>query len=316
MRVLVTGGAGFIGSHLVDRLLDSGFRVTIFDNFSTGSYSNLEQSLGNPCLKIIKGDLLNPEQTSKALGDCEIVFHMAANPEVRGWLVSPTEHFKQNIEATFNLLEAIRKRGNLNTFIFTSSSTVYGEPKTLPTPEDYAPLKPISIYGASKLASEALISSYASLYSFKCIIYRLANVIGSRSNHGVIFDFIKKMRENREELEILGDGTQTKSYLYIDDCIEGLIIGMEKSAEETEFFNIGSDDQVNVLRIAQIVKEEMGLPDTKIKFREEYRNGRGWAGDVKIMFLDSSHLKSLGWSPKYNSEEAVRKTVKNILNRN
>ncbi|MBS7620354.1 NAD-dependent epimerase/dehydratase family protein [Candidatus Bathyarchaeota archaeon] len=315
MRALVTGGAGFIGSHLVDRLLDYGFRVIVFDNFSRGSYHNLKNSLGNPRLKIIEGDLLNIEQVSKALEDCQIVFHLAANPEVRGWLASPIDHFKQNIEATFNLLEVIRKRGTLNTFIFASSSTVYGEPETIPTPENYAPLKPISVYGASKLASEALISSYASLYGFKAVVYRLANIVGSRCNHGVIFDFIEKMKKNSKELEVLGNGSQTKSYLYIDDCIEGLITGMEKGTERVEIFNVGSDDQVNVLKIAEIVKEEMGLPDAVIRLGEEFEEGRGWAGDVKIMFLDSSRLKSLGWSPKYDSEEAVRKTVRNILNK-
>lgn len=315
MQALVTGGAGFIGSHLVDRLLDSRFRVIVFDNFSRGSYNNLKHNLSNPRLKIIEGDLLEAEQVSKALKDCQIVFHVAANPEVRGWLASPIDHFKQNIEATFNLLETIRKKGTLNTFIFTSSSTVYGEPETIPTPENYAPLKPISIYGASKLASEALISSYASLCGFKAIIYRLANIVGSRCNHGVIFDFVEKMKKNSKELEVLGNGTQTKSYLYIDDCVEGLITGMEKSIEKVEIFNIGSDDQVNVLKIAEIVKEEMGLPDAVIRLREEFEDGRGWAGDVKMMFLDSSRLKSLGWFSKYNSEEAVRKTVRNILNK-
>jgi len=315
MGILVTGGAGFIGSHLVERLLDSGFRVTVFDNFSRGSYSNLKNSLGNPHLKIVEGDLLNAEQVSKALEDCQIVFHLAANPEVRGWLASPIDHFKQNIEATFNLLEAIRKKGALNKFIFTSSSTVYGEPETIPTPENYAPLKPISIYGASKLASEALISSYASLCGFKAVVYRLANIIGSRCNHGVIFDFIEKMKKNRKELEVLGNGTQNKSYLYIEDCLGGLITGMEKSSENVEIFNIGSNDQVNVLKIAQIVKEEMGLLDADIKLRKEFNDGRGWAGDVKIMLLDCSRLKSLGWFPKFNSEEAVRKTVRNLLNK-
>jgi UDP-glucose 4-epimerase len=244
---------------------------------------------------------------------CEIVFHLAANPEVRVGSISPEIHYRQNIEATFNLLEAVRNHGNIKTFIFTSSSTVYGEPSKMPTPEDYAPLKPISVYGASKLACEALVTSYAYTYGFRAAIFRLANIVGPRSRHGVIYDFIQKLKANPNELEILGDGTQTKSYLHVSDCIEAMLLGLEKADSRVEVFNVGSEDQLNVKRIAEIVVEEMGLENVKFKLTGGVDGGRGWKGDVKNMLLEASKLKSLGWKPRYNSEESVRLAVKSLV---
>ncbi|HDI53095.1 MAG TPA: NAD-dependent epimerase/dehydratase family protein, partial [Candidatus Bathyarchaeota archaeon] len=218
--ILVTGGAGFIGSHLVDQLLERGERVRVLDNLSSGSLKNLEGWLNSPNLDFMEGDLLDPVDVDKALRGCEAVYHMAAIPEVRLSRASPEEHFKQNIEATYNLLEAIARGGEVNLYVFASSSTVYGDAEVIPTPEDYAPLEPISVYGASKLAAEALSMAYAHTYGFRCIIYRMANIVGPRINHGVIYDFIEKLRRNPKRLEVLGDGTQSKSYLYVTDCVE------------------------------------------------------------------------------------------------
>jgi UDP-glucose 4-epimerase len=313
LKALVTGGAGFIGSHLVDNLMEKGFNVVVFDNLSSGSIENIKQWIGSKIFTFIHGDLLDKEQVSKAMEDCEIVFHLAANPEVRISSISPETHYQQNVEATFNLLEAVRKYGNIKTFIFTSSSTVYGEPSKIPTPEDYSPLKPISVYGASKLACEALVTAYAYTYGFKAIIYRLANIVGSRSRHGVIYDFIQKLKANPCELEILGDGTQTKSYLHISDCIEAMLLGLEKANSQTEVFNVGSEDQLNVKRIAEIVAEEMGLKNVKFKLTGGVDGGRGWKGDVKNMLLDVDKLRSLGWKPRYKSEDSVKLAVKSIL---
>ena len=306
---VVTGGAGFIGSHLVDALIKLGVHVRIFDNLSTGRFENVKHWIESKALMFIRGDLLYGDDIAKAMKDCDVVFHLAANPEVRVSSINPEIHYQQNVKATYNLLEVIRKLGTVQTFVFTSSSTVYGEPTKIPTPENYAPLKPISIYGATKLASEALISAYAHTYGFKTIISRLANIVGPRSRHGVIYDFVQKLRKNPNKLKILGGGTQTKSYLYITDCIEAMLLGLEKSTEQVEIYNVGSEDQIDVKTIAQIVIEEMGLKNVKLKFTGGVKGGRGWIGDIKNMLLDITKLKTLGWKPKLNSQQAIRKAA-------
>jgi len=312
MRILVTGGAGFIGSHLVDALMSRGFEVVVLDNLSSGCLENVAKWLKDSNFRFVRGDLLSLDEVLNVLDGCRIVFHLAANPEVRVGSISPNIHFRENILATFNLLEAIRKAENVERLVFTSSSTVYGEAE-IPTPENCALLRPISVYGASKLACEALISAYAHSYGFNAYIYRLANIVGPRSRHGVIVDFVKKLSENPRELEILGDGAQSKSYLYVDDCVEALLLSLERSLGHFEIFNVGSEDQVDVLTIARIVAEEMGLANVKFRLTGGVNGGRGWIGDVKNMLLDISKLKKVGWKPRYNSLEAVKLTVKSIL---
>jgi UDP-glucose 4-epimerase len=222
-------------------------------------------------------------------------------------------HYEQNITATFNLLEAIRKNGSIKNFVFASSSTVYGEAEEIPTPENYAPLKPISVYGASKLASEALITSYAYTYGFNAIIYRLANIIGPRSQHGVIIDFVNKLRHDRKRLEILGDGTQTKSYLDVEDCVNAMLTGINHHNGRAEIYNVGSEDQINVKEIAQIVCEKMGLKNVEYAYSGGIDGGRGWKGDVKVMLLNIEKMKAIGWKPTLNSRQAVEKTAESLL---
>ncbi|MEM2995817.1 MAG: NAD-dependent epimerase/dehydratase family protein, partial [Candidatus Bathyarchaeia archaeon] len=307
------GGAGFIGSHLVDRLCESGNSVIVVDNLSSGKLENLKRWLKNQNFNFIREDLLKPKGIFNFLPECETVFHLAANPEVRVGVVDPKVHYEQNIVATFNLLEAVRRAGHIKNFVFTSSSTVYGEAEKIPTSEGYAPLKPISIYGAAKLASEALITCYAYTYGFNAVIYRLANIVGSRTQHGVIYDFIKKLTKNPKKLEILGDGTQRKSYLYIDDCIDAMLMGISHFQNKVEIYNVGSEDQANVKEIADIVCQEMGLSNVEYVYTGGVDGGRGWKGDVKVMLLSIEKIKGLGWKPKLNSHQAVRKTVKAIL---
>lgn len=316
MTILITGGAGFIGSHLVDHFIERGEEVRVFDNLSAGAESNIERWMGHPRFELIRGDLLEFPEVRAALDGCGIVYHLAANPEVRSWLASPEDHFRQNIEGTYNLLEAIRREGDVGLLVFTSTSTVYGEADVIPTPETYAPLKPISNYGASKLAAEALICSYAKMHGFRGVIYRMANVVGPRSGHGVIYDFVEKLRRNKDELEVLGDGTQSKSYLYIDDCVSGMILGADTTEGTVEILNIGSEDRVSVLEIASIVIEEMGLKDVEIKLTGGVDGGRGWKGDVKLMQLDMSRLRALGWSPRFGSAEAVQLTTRSLVKKN
>lgn len=314
-RVLVTGGAGFIGSSLCKKLTSSGCYVVIFDNFSSGKYENVEDILKDYADKtcLLRGDCKKPSGVKKAVSDVDLVFHFAANPEVRLELNDPENCFEQNIYATHVLLEALRQTNDVEKVVFASTSTVYGDVDVFPTHESYGPLKPISIYGASKLASEAMVSSYAYLYNFAAVLLRFANIIGPKSKHGVIPDFINKLRKNEKELKILGDGTQCKSYLYIDDCVNAILTACEKSNRQVEIFNVGSEDWVNVSRIAEIVVEEMSLKNVKFRFTGEVDEGRGWKGDVKKMLLDISRLKALGWKPKYKSEEAVRIATKHIL---
>jgi UDP-glucose 4-epimerase len=311
-KVLVTGGAGFIGSNLVDSLLSDHFKVAVFDNLGSGSYDYVKNTLGKKGFAFMQGDLLDEKTILTAVKGFNIIWHLAANPEVRLSSVNPEIHFRQNIVATYNLLEAIRK-SDVKVLGFTSTSTVYGDATKIPTPEDYAPLEPISVYGASKLACEALVSAYANTYGFKATVCRLANVVGSRSRHGVIYDFVQKLRNDPRTLEILGDGDQAKSYLNIDDCIRAMRLSLEKQNRNFEIYNVGSEDQVNVKTIAKIVIEEMGLRRIKLTFSGGFNGGRGWIGDVKIMMLDVSKLKSLGWKPKLNSAEAIRKAAKNLL---
>jgi len=307
---LVTGGAGFIGSHLVDRLLKEGWEATILDNFSTGSFENVKHAFETGRLKIIIGDAKTVDLTEE-LESVDYVFHLAANPDVRE--TSPSIHFQENIVATFNILEYARRAG-VKSFVFASSSTVYGDASKLPTPEDYGPLKPVSLYGAAKLAAEALVSSYCHTFSMTGISLRLANIVGPRLTHGVIYDFINKLRENPRRLEILGDGTQKKSYVWVEDCIEAMLHVLKLSEDSRyEVYNIGSEDWVTVSEIADMTIELMGLSNVEKVFTGGVDGGRGWVGDVKLMSLDISKIKATGWRPKHTSREAVRLSIESRL---
>jgi UDP-glucose 4-epimerase len=288
--------------------------VNVIDNLCAGTTQHIKQWLPNSRFRFVEGDLLDTQALSGIGSEFDFIFHLAANPEVRVSSINPHIHFQQNVIATYNLLEYMREKNqNGCTIAFASTSAVYGEPKIIPTPETYAPLAPISIYGATKLACEALITAYAFNYGFKARIFRLANIIGPRSDHGIIHDFILKLKNNRRQLMILGDGTQTKSYLYVDDCIKALIKGTERTEEQVQFFNVGSDDQINVKDIGEIVIKAMGLQDVKVDFTGGVDGGRGWSGDVKIMLLDIAKMRLIGWTPKLSSNQAVKQTVMKIL---
>jgi UDP-glucose 4-epimerase len=290
--------------------MEKGHDVKCIDNFSSGKIEFIEKSIENG-LELIKGDILHKNDLKIAVEGCDTVFHLAANPDVRLGAENTSVHFEQNILATYTLLEESRKQG-IKKIIFTSSSTVYGEADVIPTSETYAPLIPISLYGASKLAAESLICAYCHTFDISSVLYRFANVVGPKSTHGVTYDFIKKLKKNPNKLEILGDGTQKKSYLYIADCIDAMLFGMNKSKDKVEIFNIGSLDWVDVKTIADIVSEEMKVHPT-FEFTGGIDGGRGWKGDVKMMKLSIEKLMNLGWKPRFNSEEALRKTAKWLL---
>jgi UDP-glucose 4-epimerase len=310
ISILVTGGAGFIGSHLVDRLL-SGNRVTVFDNFSSGRRDHLSCHVGNPNFRLIEADLLDSRAIERAVEGMDMVFHIAANPDVKLGAEDTRVHLDQNVIATYNLLDAMREAG-VQRIAFTSTSTVYGEADVVPTPEDYGPLKPISLYGASKLSCEALISSYCHTFGMQSWIYRFANIVGARGTHGVLVDFIRKLQANPAELEILGSGRQRKSYLEVKDCVDAMVRCVDGSDEETNIFNIGSSDSVDVTEIADIVAGQMGLSDVKYRYTGGV-DGRGWKGDVKVMQLSIDRISKLGWTPRRSSTESIKVAVDALL---
>ena len=308
-KILVTGGAGFIGSHLVDRLIEKGSKITVFDNLSSGKLQFIEHHLENPDFTLIKGDLLDQEAIEAACRNIDIVCHVAANPDVRLGATDTRVHLDQNILATYNLLEAMRKN-SVKEIAFTSTSTVYGEASVMPTPEDYGPLIPISLYGASKLACEALITSYSHTFDMRAWIFRFANIVGPRSTHGITVDFIKKLEKDSNVLEILGNGKQEKSYLHVSECVDAIIFLIEKSRDKVNIFNIGSEDTISATEIGKAVIEEMGLSDVKFIYTG---GSRGWKGDVPRMRLGIEKMKALGWKPVYSSERSVRETARALL---
>ena len=310
----MTGAAGFIGSHLVERLLDLGYYVVGLDNLSSGSLDNLAGVMGRRGFRFVRADLLDLSTLPEDLFRVDVVFHMAANPEVRHSTRDPLDHYHQNLTATMNALERARRCG-AGVFVFASSSTVYGDAEAIPTPEEH-PIRPISIYGATKAAGEMLCQTYSRLYGLKCLVLRYANIVGPRLRHGVIYDFINKLRESSKELEILGDGSQRKSYLYIEDAVNASIRALDymlKNSSTEEIYNIGNKDWVSVLEIADIVIETMGLKGVRYRFSPATPDGRGWPGDVKLMLLDISRLeRKTGWVPSLSSREAVRRTAVEI----
>ncbi|MBE5728185.1 NAD-dependent epimerase/dehydratase family protein [Candidatus Parvarchaeota archaeon] len=305
-KVLVTGGAGFIGSSLVDKLMLLDYRVKVIDNLSSGRKENINYHLNRDSFEFIEADLLK-DDISQYFEGVDEVWHLAANPNVKSGLSNTKDMIDQNILVTYNVLEAMRKN-NVKKINFTSSSVVYGEAKTIPTPENYSPLMPISLYGASKLASEALISAYSSSFGIKGTIFRLANVVGPRSDHGVIHDFVMKLDENKNTLNILGDGNQKKSYIYVDDCVEAMVLA-SNSEKDVDVFNVGSNDYISVKEIAETVSKAMGLQPV-FEFGSE---DRGWKGDVPVMLLATDKIKSLGWKLNYNSLEAVKLTAEKMI---
>lgn len=302
MKILVTGGAGFIGSHLTEELSKE-HEVIVFDNFSSGRKEFLD---GIKC-KVIKGDIRDKDKISNELKDVDVCYHLAADPDVRKSYYKPIENFEIDCMGTVNVLEGCR-RNDVSKFVFASSSVVYGIAE-IPTPED-APIRPISNYGAAKAASENYMMSYSNLYGIKCLSLRYANIIGPKSTHGICYDFYKKLKKNPRELEILGDGSQKKSYLHVRDCIDATLLAASvffKSKKIFDVFNVGSEEQITVKEIADIIVNELNLKGVKYKFT----GGKiGWPGDVPQMLLSIEKIKKLGWKPRYNIKKTIIDTIR------
>jgi UDP-glucose 4-epimerase len=308
MTVLVTGGAGFIGSHLVDELVRRGEEVVVYDNFSSGFRRHLAIPLKSGRLQIVEADILDLRSLTAAMEGVSTVFHLAANADVRGGIADRYVDVQQNIVGTHTVLEAMKAVG-AKQIVFTSSAAVYGEPDRFPTPEDQ-PLVQTSMYGASKLAAEALIQAYSEYFGITSYCFRFVSWIGERYSHGVIYDFVNKLRINPEQLEILGDGLQKKSYLHVSDGIRGIFMALDRIKNLKNILNLGHVEYVGVTELARMVCEEMGLKDVTFHFTG---GPRGWLGDSPLVQLDISRMQQAGFQPKISIQEGIRRTTRYLL---
>lgn len=307
----VTGGAGFIGSNLVDRLLAEGHNVTVYDNLSTGQIEFLEAALTNPRCRLVRGDITDAAALTDAMKSIpNAVFHLAANADVRFGTDHPSRDLEQNTIGTFNVLEAMRANG-VKRIAFSSTGSVYGESAVFPTPENAPFPVQTSLYGASKLAGEALIQAYCEGFGFQGYIFRFVSILGERYTHGHVFDFYRKLRDNPDQLYILGDGHQRKSYLYVQDCIDAVLLALEYAQDKVNIFNLGADSYVEVDDSVGWISAHLGLNP-----RRMYSGGeRGWIGDSPFIFLDTTKIRALGWRPKLTIQQGIIRTL-NYLQRN
>jgi UDP-glucose 4-epimerase len=311
-KIFITGGAGFIGSHLVDRLLKDGNHVMVYDKLVVGTNGRIKKHLGKPDFQFVHNDLLNFEALKEAMKGHDIVWHLGANTDIRQGNIVTDLDLKNCTIGTYNVLEAMRQIG-INKILFASSACVYGDAPSTPLAEDFAPLLPINLYGAGKLADEGLISAYSHLFGIRAWMFRFANVIGAKMDHGVIFDFIQKLKKNGEVLEILGDGNQEKPYFLVEDCIDGMLCAYERGTKQCDVYNLGCESFTIIKRLAQILVKEMGLIDVRF----EYTGGkRGWPGDAPTVHFNIDKMKKLGWQPKHTSDEAISIAVSRLIDTN
>ncbi len=311
-RAVITGGAGFIGSHLADELVAES-DVRLVDDFAAGSPANIADAVRAGAI-VVRRDLLRGD-LKPVFRKADIVYHFAANPDVRLGKEGPKAHIEQNVLMTYRVLEACRAN-RVPKVVFASTSTVYGEAKTVPTPEAYGPCEPISLYGASKLACESLLSAYAHTYGLQGIIFRMANVVGGRSGHGVVHDLVAKLIRNPKRLEIIGsDPGTSKSYVHIGDVLTGYRDGVEAATEPFTVYNLGSEDAISVRTIADTICRELGLTDVEYAWTGGSGAGRGWVGDVRTMSLTIDKLRGTGWQPTMTSEQAVARAAREAYER-
>ncbi|MGN1167593.1 MAG: NAD-dependent epimerase/dehydratase family protein [Lachnospiraceae bacterium] len=309
-NVLITGGAGFIGSHLVGKLLEAGHNVISVDNFELGKKENVEAYINNPCFELIEMDVTHVDEFSNLLKEKNIerVYHLAANSDIQKSARIPGVDFSNTFSTTFSVLEGMRRNG-IKKLFFASTSAVYGNKSGINLNENIGGLSPISYYGGAKLASEAFISSYAYMNDMEVLIFRFPNVIGPNLTHGVIFDFIKKLQNNPKELEILGDGTQCKPYLYVLDLVDAIFEFSNRQGKGVEIYNIGVETATTVKEIADMVCNKLGLSEVEYKFTG---GNVGWKGDVPAFQYDLSKIFETGWKPKHNSNESVQATLDSL----
>jgi UDP-glucose 4-epimerase len=306
MRIVLTGGAGFLGSHLADKFLAEGHDVIVIDNFTTGHEAFVDHNLGNPKYTLIRKDLFSFDSILPHFKGVDIVFHMAANADVRHGLENTRRDLEQNTIVTYNVLEAMQ-RNNVKTIVFSSTGSIYGEPDIFPTPETYPFPIQTSFYGASKLACEGLIEAFCEGFGMRSHIFRFVSTMGERYTHGCVFDFMQSLRENPSALHILGNGKQRKSYIYIKDLIDAIFHVLVTCDDKVTIFNLGTDEFVDVDFIAKTVFDELKLADVTVT----YGGGtRGWVGDSPFIYLSIAKLRKAGFTPTTRIEEAIRHTIR------
>lgn len=305
MKAFVTGGAGFIGSNLVDRLLGAGHGVTVYDDLSTGQVRFLESAQEQPKFTFVEGDILDAHRLDASMRGHDIVFHLAANADVRFGTQHPRKDLEQNTIGTSHVLEAMRAH-DIKRIMFSSTGSVYGDTDTIPTPEA-APF-PIqtSLYAASKLAGEGLISAYCGGFGIRSYIFRFVSILGERYTHGHVFDFYKQLSHHPGQLSVLGDGHQKKSYLHVQDCLDAILLAVEKCQAPVNILNLGTDEYVEVNDSIGVIEAELGIAP-----KREYSGGtRGWVGDNPFILLDCSRMRELGWKPRFSIRESIAGTLR------
>ena len=309
MKFFITGVAGFIGSSLADRLLSDGHNVIGYDNFSTGLEEFITFAEQNKNFSLVRGDVLDIPLLTKAMRGAEFIFHLAANADVRFGTEHPRKDLEQNTIATYNVLEAMRAN-DIQRIAFSSTGSIYGEPEIFPTPETAPFPVQTSLYGASKLAGEGLIQAYCEGYNYQGYIFRFVSILGERYSHGHVFDFYQKLLQNPEELHILGDGHQRKSYLYVQDCIDAMLFAIEKAQDKVNIYNLGTDEYCEVNDSVGWICTHLGLDPQR-----SYSGGdRGWIGDSPFIFLDTTRIRNLGWEPKLTIQQGIIRTLEYLKN--
>jgi UDP-glucose 4-epimerase len=308
MNILVTGGAGFIGSHLVDFLVKEGHRVTVLDNFSSGKASNLDSIANRESLRIIRADIKDQQSTMDAVRGQELVFHFCDNSDIRFAATHTRTYLDQNVLGLFYVLEGMREHGVRN-IAFPSSTTVLGDAKTVPTPEHYGPLQPMNIYGGAKMACEALLSAYSFSFDMKSWIFRFVDIVGARIDHGVIYDFVRKLTADPKQLEILGDGSQRRSFLLVGECVEAMWLAINRLNAPVNLVHIGNEDQVSITEVGRLVQEAMCIHGAHFAYTG---GNKGWKGDAFTNFIYMDTLRNLGWRPRMNSADSVREAATQV----
>ena len=300
-KVLVFGGAGFIGSHLCEQLIGKGASVTVFDNLQTGRTANLTKILKHPRFRFIEAEVRDRKKVNKAVPGHDIIFHFCDDSDIRSAAEHPDSYVEQNIMGLFYVLEAMRQNG-IRTILFPSSTTVFGELANPPASESHGPMMPLNLYGGAKLAAEGLISGWAHTYDFQAIVFRFVGIIGGRMDHGVVHDFVRKLQKDPSQLEILGDGSQKRSFVLVDDCVEAMLFAMAGTKKNYSLVHIGNVDDISIKDTARVITEVMKLKGVKFG----YTGGKvGWKGDVTSNFIRTETLTALGWKPSHSSREAV-----------
>ena len=300
-KVLVFGGAGFIGSHLTERLIQEGAEVTVYDNLKTGRTGNLTKVWQHPGFRFIQADVSERKKVEKTVPGHEIIFHFCDDSDIRSAAEHPDTYVEQNIMGLFYVLQAMRRNG-IRLILFPSSTTVFGELAHPPASESHGPMIPLNLYGGAKLAAEGLISAWAHTYDLRAIVFRFVGIIGGRMDHGVVHDFVRKLQKDPTQLEILGDGTQQRSFVLVDDCIEAMLFALAKTTKNYSLIHIGNVDQISVNETAETILQVMKLKAVN----RHYTGGKvGWKGDVASNFIATETLTAWGWKPRRSSREAV-----------